>query len=1238
MRNLLVLVLLAAAGVLSWCAPASGLIGRGHVFASTFEGAGESHLVDPTGVAVDEASGEVYVVDRVKPHERVERFKPNGTGGYEFVEAFDVKSPEDIAVDNSTSESDPSRGDVYVVGAEEEGASPEEHGVLYKYDPATDKVVFKKSIFHGVKKEEELELEDIDGVAVDASGTLWVDWEGEGRISGFGDEESNRWQPSLEKDLEVEARFTCRARPGFAVAANDEYLYAAHERESGLEECGEEESSPALVAKFTSAGQVVAAGLDHEDTTGVADARDGEVYADNGGSVAAFSSSGALVQRFGSGQLNAGGAVAVDDSLNESDPSRGDVYVAEPGEGKIAVFAPEVGGAPEVDSVYAQSVSSSSERLSAQIDPRGAQTSYYFQYGTVSCAADASACTDVPAAPGAEVGSDFGDHMESQVLEALAPNTTYYYRVLAHNKNGTVESPQSTETFFTTLPSSEGVLADQREWELVSPPEKHGATVEPISREGALIQAAADGDAIAWAASAPIEGEPPGDRRPEPVQAISTRASEGWSSQDITTPHNSGEGYEPGQETEFRFFSSGLAFALVQPQISKQPFEDPPLAPEAKEKTIYRRNDGSGEYLPLVTAANDSTGTPFGGKLEFAGATADVSHVVFGSEVPLVTGAGEVGLYEWEAGAALKPVSVLPGGEQTPASEPSLGYQGRDVRNAISADGSRVFWSSEGEEGPLYVRDTATGETTQVNAAQEGAREPDQEERGEGLDEVQFQGASSDGSRVFFTDTWPLTSQSTLEPLSREEVVEEPPAGNLTLPRPVDLYEHDLETGKLSDLTVDEHVGEDAEVLGTLPGASEDGSYVYFVANGVLAPGAEPGDCPRTKPLLPHPQAACNLYVSEPDPEHPGQRRTRLIARLSDEDAGDWGAAHSPLPGDLGGVTSQVSSNGRYLAFMSQRELTGYHNVDANPQAKGARDQEVFVYDAHSGRLVCASCNPNGEAPHGVFDTEKAGEGLGLTVDRPETWSGQWLAGSIPGWTLIGLSNPVAEHQSRYLSNNGRLFFNSADALVAHISAPTREEEVDGSTTSVGVENVYEYEPDGEGSCGQQPGCVALVSSGTSAHESAFLDASENGDDAFFLTAAQLAAQDTDNSLDIYDARVCGTAQTQPCLPAKPPPPPVCTGEGCRPQVSPQESFPAPASLTLSGAGNPPQHEVASSKTTSKHKPPTRAQKLAAALKSCRKLKKKRNRGACEAKARKTYKTGNKKKTAKRSTSAKRDS
>ena len=327
---------------------------------------------------------------------------------------------------------------------------------------------------------------------------------------------------------------------------------------------------------------------------------------------------------------------------------------------------------------------------------------------------------------------------------------------------------------------------------------------------------------------------------------------------------------------------------------------------------MYRRTNATSEYQPLVTAANDTASTQFGGMLEFTGATADLKHVVFESKVPLIAGAGQKGLYEWEAGAALKLVSVLPGSEQTPASEPTLGDLGRDVRNAISMDGSRVFWTDrENDEGPLFMRDTLKDETIQINAAQ-GVGEPGEAELAEGLDEVHFQGASSDGSRVFFTDTWPLTRESTLEPVSREEVVEGQGAG-----RPVDLYEFDVETGKLTDLTVDEHPGEHADVLGVLPGTKRDGSYVYFVANGVLAPNAQPGNCPRTNPLHLCTRSGVNLYVSEPDPEHPGRRATKLIARLSEEDAPDRGGENP--------IGSLEVSRWRRLPGLERRRLPGVH-------------------------------------------------------------------------------------------------------------------------------------------------------------------------------------------------------------------------------------------------------------------------------------------------------------------------
>ena len=74
----------------------------------------------------------------------------------------------------------------------------------------------------------------------------------------------------------------------------------------------------------------------------------------------------------------------------------------------------------------------------------------------------------------------------------------------------------------------------------------------------------------------------------------------------------------------------------------------------------------------------------------------------------------------------------------------------------------------------------------------------------------------------------------------------------------------------------------------------------------------------------------------------------------------------------------------------------------------------------------------------------------------------------------------------------------------------------------MGVENVYEYEPAGVGGCGgSSGGCVALISSGTSHKESAFLEATPSGNDVFFLTAAQLAPAGHRRRFDIYDAREC---------------------------------------------------------------------------------------------------------------------
>jgi hypothetical protein len=157
---------------------------------------------------------------------------------------------------------------------------------------------------------------------------------------------------------------------------------------------------------------------------------------------------------------------------------------------------------------------------------------------------------------------------------------------------------------------------------------------------------------------------------------------------------------------------------------------------------------------------------------------------------------------------------------------------------------------------------------------------------------------------------------------------------------------------------------------------------------------------------------------------------------------------------------------------------------------------------------------------------------------------------------------------------------------------------------------------DGSGSfVGASGGCVGLISSGGSQEESAFLDASENGDDVFFLTGSGLVTQDFDGALDVYDAHVCSAGS--PCVPVAPVAPPVCsTGDSCKAAPSPQpEIFGEPSSETFSGAGN----VVLGSKAVVGAKSLSRAQKLTRALKACHKKKAGRKRVSCEREAHKQY-------------------
>lgn len=333
-----------------------------------------------------------------------------------------------------------------------------------------------------------------------------------------------------------------------------------------------------------------------------------------------------------------------------------------------------------------------------------------------------------------------------------------------------------------------------------------------------------------------------------------------------------------------------------------------------------------------------------------------------------------------------------------------------------------------------------------------------------------------------------------------------------------DLYMFETASGRLTDITVDNTDLGGAAVQGVL-GANSDGSTVYFVATGqVSGTAAVPG--------------MNNLYMW-----HDGQ--VKYISTLSSQDDNNGSNREPTVAHDwnkfTGLRTARVSPNGQHVLFMSAASLTGYNNHDANnPEVL---DEEVYLYDAESNRVTCLSCNPSGARPSG----------------------GSGFSGGTP-WRTVA---EEGTYQSRVLSSDSnRVFFDSRDALVPQ--------------DRNGSQDVYEWERSGTGGCRQAPGCIYLLSGGLNVGDSAFVDASTSGNDAFFVTRASLVPQDMDELRDLYDARVGGGfPQTNEAQPA-------CEEEGCLPAPSPASSLGSLVSMSFEGAGNaiPPAQPAA--KTTTK--------------------------------------------------------
>ncbi len=414
----------------------------------------------------------------------------------------------------------------------------------------------------------------------------------------------------------------------------------------------------------------------------------------------------------------------------------------------------------------------------------------------------------------------------------------------------------------------------------------------------------------------------------------------------------------------------------------------------------------------------------------------------------------------------------------------------------VAVDGSYVYWARQGKNSigriPLDLKEE--GATLDFVPAAAGPK-----------------GLAIDAQHIFWS--------------ANQEVVPNP--GN-------DLYRFVAsapEGERLNDLAVDAGDENGAEVRGVL-GISADGSYVYFVANGipdgvVNTPNGEGesaalGGCEGI--LSQSGTSTCNLYVW-----HGGE--IGFIARLGDRDNPNW----SGTVARVGPKPARISADGRTLLFSSRRKLTAYDNHG---------QVELYRYIIGETAPSCISCDPTGTPPVSV---------RAQNVETPV----------LP-------TEPPAATLSRNLSEDGkRVFFQTTDALVG---ADTNG--VEGCSTVGSVnqsypacQDVYEWEAMGSGSCeseAQNGGCLYLISTGKSSEPSLLADASADGDDVLFFTREALVRQDGDQLMDVYDARVGGGLAEQEVVNVT-----CASEESCKGPPPPQPPFESPATKDFIGPESP---------------------------------------------------------------------
>jgi hypothetical protein len=854
-RQTALAALLTVAAFLVLAAPAlAGKVQAGYFAGNgpAFDGSGsaDGQLLEPGQADVNDGSGYVYVADT--GNNRVQAFKPTAELA-EYDSQVAITAPTGLAIDQST-------GDVYVANAS---------GVA-KFD-------------------EDLAPIASGWTAPTATGALAVDpSSGDLLVADTAGNLIRRF------DSDGTALGTFAAQRPVDLAANSEgEIFVVTTSGNLTGECG----PTSQVVRFSGAGanegtvgaSLVAPGavaVDPDDDSIVIAAHVNEYVCEQGFTpeIVSFDAGGVQVEAGSlsgsTSEIGAGsGMYAMVPGLAApgGDSSRIYVVTKSPadhiyGATMVAVLA-EV--APQANTMQAFAFEGGSRALLAgRVNPRNQPTDYWFEYGL-----DTDYGSSVPAGEDGDAGSGTASVLVEQETAGLAAETTYHYRMVAENATGvrfgddmtftttSASAPPVESCDNATFRAQQGasLAAECRAWEKVSPLDKNNLDAGGSEFSPAPVQASPDGNRAVYFADGGF-GDSKGASTGNGY--LSTREG-GWSSTglippiDVTTTFGN---FAPFEE----FVSTDVSRSLVSSKVSLTA-DTPDTQPDPWNLYVYDSDTGEYELLTLT----DPTDAPLDGMEPpwVATASPDLRRVLFYSYyayTPDAPSGGAFGsppnLYEWRSGnPELRLVGHLPGsgtGIRSFLGGQSNNGQNGSAHNAVSEDGSRIYFNAPSDGGGTYLSEDGVPKLVSPTGT--------------------FWTATPDGSEALIVK-----------------------GGTI--------WRYDATAETFTDLVPDSEPsdGADPGVAG-LMGNSEDLSVVYFIADRAITPGVQM-------------EGKAHIYVSDEGEVKPigviGDATESDGAGV----AGERGSLSQDRGYPFGGNRA-TTADGSMLVFASAQRLTAYDN------------------------------------------------------------------------------------------------------------------------------------------------------------------------------------------------------------------------------------------------------------------------------------------------------------------------